>query len=280
MKIDLHAHTTASDGRLLPAELVAKAEHIGLDYLAVTDHDTVSGVVAAQAAAASCHLCIIPGVEISVTWKRQTIHILGLNIDIQQPDLLSGLAHLQTLRLERAKKMGDALADVGVRAPLAEAQKLASGSSISRSHFAQVLVEQGFAADVKTVFRRYLVPKKPGFVGVQWVPLAQAVGWICAAGGDAVIAHPARYRLTRSKLLTLVADFKQAGGVGLEVVSSSHSHNETHNMADIADKTGLVSSRGSDYHGIPGQWGTLGQIPPLPKRCRPVWAEWGLHEAC
>jgi len=279
MKIDLHAHTTASDGRLLPAELVAMAAKIGLNYLAITDHDTISGVASAQAAANEHALSIIPGVEISVTWKRQTIHILGLNIDIQQPDLLAGLAHLQTRRYARAQRIAEALEKIGVQAPLAEAQKLASGVLISRSHFAQVLVDQGFSKDIKSVFKHYLVPKKPGFVNVEWVSLTHAVGWINAAGGNAAIAHPARYRLTRTKLLALISDFKQAGGEGLEVVSSSHSHNEIHNMADIAEKTALLSSAGSDYHGIPGQWGSLGQIPSLPKRCQPIWAKWGLLDA-
>jgi len=253
------------------------AEKMQLTHLAVTDHDTMASVAKATQAAIGTGVTVIPGVEISVTWLGRTIHVLGLNVDIHNAELLEGLRGLLKVRGDRAVKIAEGLEKVGVKQPLEHVKTFAKGELISRTHFAQVLIEQGFANNVKQVFKRYLVNKKPGAVEGDWAPLADAVSWITAAGGDAVIAHPARYKLTRTKLIQLIGDFKNAGGVGLEVVSSSHSSNEIHIFADLAVKQEMFASRGSDYHGLEGQWAKLGHIADLPKKCVPIWSKWGLE---
>lgn len=268
---DLHSHSTASDGTLEPAQLVARARVAGVDVLALTDHDTLDGYAAAARAAAGGSLRLVPGVEISVTWNNLTIHVLGLNVDPHCPALLAGLDGLLAFRDWRAAEIARKLAAAGIEGALAGAAGFRQGRILSRTHFAHYLVEAGRAPSVREVFKHYLVKGKPGYVRGEWSALDTALGWILAAGGLPVIAHPARYRLTRSKLARLVGEFREAGGVGIEVVSGSHSRDETLHMAALSREHRMLASAGSDYHGPHNPWVELGRLRDLPAGCTPVW---------
>jgi hypothetical protein len=268
---DLHSHSTASDGTLEPAQLVLRAQQAGVGVLALTDHDTLDGCAEAAQAAAGRPLELVPGVEISVTWNGMTIHVLGLNVDPGCRPLLEGLTGLMAFRDWRAGEIARKLEQAGIGGALEGARRYQRGRILSRTHFAQYLVEAGRAPSVRQVFRHYLVKGKPGFVNGEWAALETALDWILAAGGLPVIAHPARYRLTRSKLARLIGAFREAGGVGIEVVSGSHSLDETRHMAAVSREHGLLASAGSDYHGPENAWVGLGQLRPLPQGCTPVW---------
>lgn len=271
---DLHSHSTASDGTLAPAELVQRAHAQGVDVLALTDHDVTDGLAEAAQTAQELGLQLVPGVEISITWNGITIHIVGLNIDPQYERLQAGLASLRVSREGRGEEIARRLAKHGIEGALAGAQAFASGQILSRTHFARFLVEQGHAKDIRQVFKKFLVHNRPGYVPGEWASLEDAVGWIRAAGGQAVIAHPARYRISASRLRKFIADFKDCGGEGLEVVSGSHSAGDVQGMAQYAKRFELLASCGSDYHGPEQPWLELGKLPPLPEACTPVWAQW------
>src|SRR3989442_7675710 len=224
MNVDLHGHSTAADGLLRPEELVARAASNGVEILALTDHDGVSGLAEARAKAESEGVRFVDGVEISVTWEGSTVHIVGLQIDPENPLLLSGLESIREGRARRAEKMGEALAAAGVPDSLAGAKAYAENPSlISRSHFARHLVKTGRAPDVKGVFQHYLVKGKPGFVPHRWALLGAAVSWIRASGGIAVVAHPGRYNFSKLQLHAFLAQFRDSGGAGIKVVTGSHS---------------------------------------------------------
>jgi len=272
---DLHCHSNASDGVLTPEELVERAVLQKVDVLSLTDHDTVAGVAAASACAQSHPLRLVPGVEISITWNGATVHIVGLRLDPANDGLLAGLARNRAGREDRARRMGEELARIGIPGAFAEAGNRAGNREvISRTHFARFLVESGRVKDMKTVFRKYLVKGKPGYVAHQWASLAEAVEWIRAAGGQAVLAHPGRYQMGRERLRLLIDDFKSQGGEGIEVVSGSHTPDQIPVFADIAVEFGLLASAGSDFH-APGEGGReLGRLQALPARCTPVWRDW------
>ena len=275
MNIDLHCHSTASDGLLKPEALVARAAANGVEILALTDHDGVSGLAEARAKAESEGVRFVDGVEISVTWEGTTVHIVGLQIDPEDPVLRSGLESIREGRATRAEKMGEALAAVGVPDSLAGAKTYAENPSlISRSHFARHLVKTGRAPNVKSVFQRYLVKGKPGFVPHQWASLGDAVSWIRASGGIAVVAHPGRYNFSKPELHAFLAEFKDSGGAGIEVVTGSHSPEQYFEFARIAREFGLTASRGSDYHGKGESRADLGALPQLPDDLKPIWHDW------
>lgn len=268
---DLHSHSTASDGTLTPAELVAHARRQGVDVLAVTDHDTTDGLKEAFQAAFREGLILVPGVEISVTWSGTTIHILGLNIDPLHPGLQQGLAGLRSYRDWRAQEIGRHLEKIGIADAYRAALRLAGGGTVGRTHFARILLEQGRADSLPKVFKNYLVRGKSGYVKGQWASLEQAVGWIRESGGQAVIAHLVRYRLSATRQRQLIGEFMECGGEGLEVVSGSFSPAECHAMALLAQRFGLGASSGSDYHGPENPWLELGTMEPLPVGCTPLW---------
>ena len=276
MNIDLHCHSNASDGALSPAALVQRAADRGVDVLALTDHDQVEGLTEARTAARTLPLELIDGVEISVTWRGLTLHVLGLRIDPGNAALGEGLRAVRTGRLERAREMARALAQAGIRGTLEGALRHADNPAlVSRTHFARHLVEIGVAADVRSVFKRYLVPGKPGYVPHRWAMLGDALGWIGAAGGQAVLAHPGRYGLSAGAMEDLLAEFRADGGAGLEVVSGSHTPEQCALFGALATRHGLSASRGSDFH-APGEGAELGAVPELDARLRPVWREWGI----
>lgn len=272
LNADLHAHSTVSDGTLDPATLVERAAAQQVELFALTDHDEVGGVTTAQEAARQCGLRFIAGIEISVTFAGHTIHIVGLGIDPNNVRLLAGLEQVRSGRLRRAQQMADSLAAVGIEDSLSGALKFAGNvEMVSRTHFARHLVERGLASDTREVFGRYLVEGKPGFVPHSWAKLSDAVSWIVNAGGVAVLAHPGRYRLTSTEQWALLSDFKEAGGVALEVATSSHTADQVKRFGRLALEFGFEASRGSDFHGPNESHAELGRVHPVPDYLMPVW---------
>lgn len=273
---DLHCHSTASDGTLSPAALVAHACTQGVTVLALTDHDVTVGVAEARQAAAGTGLTLVAGVEISVTWSHQLVHIVGLGVESDAPVLSRGLEKLRAFRVWRAEEITHQLEKRGIGGVQEGARALAQGPVISRTHIARYLVEQGHARTVQQAFDRYLKRGKPGYVPGEWAALQEAVDWIRGAGGQAVVAHPARYGLSATRLRQLLKEFKDVGGEALEVVSGSQAHGATPTLARYAQQLQLLASVGSDYHG-PGQGANeLGRMPVLPASCIPVWHTWSI----
>jgi len=276
MTYDLHSHSTASDGTLSPTELVQRAFDKGVQVLALTDHDTTSGLAEAMQEAQRLGLQLIPGVEVSVTWETQVIHIVALGIDPNNGALLNGLENLRQQRHQRAVLIGKKLEAIGVEQAFEKAKAMSNGQLIGRGHFARVLIKEGLAKNFKQVFKRYLVKGKPGFVKGEWASLEEGLDWIHQAGGQSVIAHPARYRMNRKKLRRLIGDFVALGGCGFEVVSSSHSPDECRIMAGHAKDFGLLASKGSDFHEANTPWSELGRIADLPAGVIPIWQDWAV----
>jgi hypothetical protein len=242
--------------------------------LALTDHDTLSGLEEAKAAADQAGMILVPGVEISVTWNEKTVHIVGLHVNYTSQALQDSLAGLHDFRAWRAQEMGRRLAKHGIKDAFEGAKALSNGRLVSRTHFARFLVQQGFATNERQVFKHFLVPGKPGHVPSQWAKLEDAMNWILQAGGQPVLAHPARYRMGYQTLRQLISVFRQAGGCALEVVSSSHSWENQAAMARLATEFKLRSSAGSDFHNPQTAWMALGHLPKLPEGCVPIWQDW------
>jgi predicted metal-dependent phosphoesterase TrpH len=269
--VDLHLHSTASDGMLEPAALVRHVAARGVRLMALTDHDTVEGVDAAADAAVACGIGFIAGIELSVSWRGRSLHVLGLAIEPQAPELTEGIAAQQTIRDERAERIADRLQKAG--APGHEVLKgiRAAGSMPTRTHFARALVALGAAKDVGAAFDRWLGRGKPGHVSTAWPELAEATGWITAAGGKAVIAHPMRYPLSSGLRRELCADFKAAGGIGLEVITGGGTVRDREQAISLAVRSGLEGSVGSDFHDPAIPWNPPGRLAKLPSSIRPVW---------
>ena len=272
--IDLHSHSIVSDGLLTPAELIAHAASRGIRVLALTDHDDVAGLTEAEAAAAQHSITLVSGVEISVTWRRRTLHIVGLKIDPQSPSLVDGLAQIRAGRHIRAQGMAASLDKAGISGSLEGAYAYAREGIISRTHFAQYLVAQGHAPDTRSVFRKFLVKGKPGYFEYSWADLEEAVGWILESGGIPVLAHPGRYDLGRTNMLLLLEEFRALGGVAIEVVTGSHTADQYREFARLAHQFSLKASLGSDYHGPGHSYLDMGRLPALPTDCVPVWQDW------
>ncbi|MFO1324164.1 MAG: 3',5'-nucleoside bisphosphate phosphatase [Burkholderiales bacterium] len=275
LRYDLHCHSTCSDGLLAPAAVVRLAARNGVDVLALTDHDDTGGIAEALEAARESAIAVVAGVELSTTWEGQTIHIVGVRIDPANKALDDGLAQVRVGRDSRARRIGDALAAAGIPGAYDGARRfVTSDRLISRSHFARFLVEQGHAKQTRDVFKRYLTHGNPGYVAHAWATVPQAIEWIHAAGGQAIVAHPGRYRVTASARRRLLSEFRDAGGDGIEVLSASHSADEAAEFATLARVFGLLASTGSDYHG-PGESPVeLGAMPMLPPGVTPVWSRW------
>lgn len=271
-EFDLHCHSNISDGLLPPAEVVRRAFANGVRVLALTDHDDVAGVAEARAAASELGMVLVPGVEISVSWRGHQVHIVGLGVDPDNPVLCASLKAMRDGRYARAERMAEELARLGIHGALAGAGRYAGGSIIGRTHFARYLVEQGICKDVKSVFDHYLGQGKPGYVPHQWADLADTLSWIQGAGGLAVIAHPFRYRLSSNERSHLYQAFKASGGVGLEVAYGAASPDERRDAASAARRHGFLASCGSDFHGPGESLIDLGRVPALPDDLVPIWS--------
>lgn len=269
MIFDLHSHTRFSDGALSPADLVRRAVASGVDTLSITDHDTVD---------AYRHLPEVPGgielvcgIEFSTQWQNTGIHVLGLNIDPESDAIEAGVRVQVDARRQRARRIGENLEKRGIADAFAGAAKLADGSYIGRPHFARYVVNTGKAKDMNAAFKKYLGDGKAGDVRQHWAELAQIIEWIRDANGIAVLAHPLKYRMTRSRLKRLLADFTRLGGEGMEVVSGQQAPQHTAGMAQLCAELGLLASCGSDFHAPGTRWAELGSFTPLPPRVTPVW---------
>jgi 3',5'-nucleoside bisphosphate phosphatase len=271
--IDFHCHSEISDGLYPPREVVRLAAQNQVDVLALTDHDSLGGLSDAREQARDLGIQFVNGVEVSVTWSAKTLHIVGLNIDPTHIGLRAGLETIRSGRMKRAEKMAESLARAGIGGVLQGAMSFAvNPEMIGRTHFARCLVEQGHVKDVKAVFKKYLVPGKPGYVPHDWASLTDAVTWIRASGGIPVIAHPGRYDIGPNVMKRLLAEFKTVGGLGVEVVTSNHSKDQVERFAHLAVEYDLLASRGSDFHGDEDGRVQLGKIAPLPSQLKPVWS--------
>jgi 3',5'-nucleoside bisphosphate phosphatase len=272
--IDLHCHSTLSDGLLSPEELVAHAASKGVRVLALTDHDEVGGLARARIAAEQHGITLVNGVEISVTWKKRTLHIVGLRIDASDPQLITTFQQVHAARDVRARQMAEGLAKAGVAGAYEGAKQIAGNSVMTRSHFAQFIVKQGHAKNIKSVFKKYMVKGKPGFVNHEWMSLEQAVTLIRQAGGVAVLAHPGRYDLGFVNMHLLLHEFRGYGGQAIEVVTGSHQPPQFDQFAKLAHRFDLKASQGSDYHGPGLSFMEMGRLPALPANCVPLWQDW------
>jgi len=273
LNADLHCHSVVSDGTLSPEQLAERAYANGVRLWALTDHDELGGQQRAQLAASALGMDYLPGVEISVTWMGQTIHIVGLGIDAAHAGILEGLRRTREGRGNRAKQMAEQLLKAGIPGAYEGALHFAGNQElISRTHFARFLVEQGICKDTEQVFKRYLVEDKPGYVPHLWATLDDAVAWIKEAGGAAVIAHPGRYKLSAMQMDELYKHFKEIGGMAIEVITGSHSPNQYQTYGKIAQHYGFLASRGSDFHDPEESYIDLGTLPHLPDHLTPVWS--------
>ena len=273
LNADLHCHSVVSDGTLTPEVLAERAQANGVHLWALTDHDELGGQERARAAANALKMDYVSGVEISVTWMGQTIHIVGLGIDANHAGIIEGLRQTRDGRANRAKLMAEQLLKVGIPGAYEGALHFAGNHDlISRTHFARYLVEQGVCRDTEEVFKKYLVEDKPGYVPHQWATLDNAVAWIKGAGGVAVIAHPGRYKLTALQMGELYQHFKDIGGLGIEVITGSHSPDQYKTYGKIAQQYGFLASRGSDFHDPDESHVDLGTLPHLPDHLTPVWS--------
>jgi predicted metal-dependent phosphoesterase TrpH len=272
LNVDLHCHSTASDG-LLPAAAVARrAADNGVDMLALTDHDNLGGLSAARAVADEAGMGFINGVEISIEWGGLQVHILGLNFAADDQALNDGLASIRSGRVSRAQRMAVELEKIGIVGAFDGAMRHAENPSlISRAHFARYLVETGLCKDVRSVFDSYLVPGRPGYVDHRWVTLADAVGWIVGAGGIAAVAHPGRYKFSKPQMRLMLDEFKALGGQAVEVISGSHSAENVALFSRLAREYDFLASCGSDFHGPGESYVDLGRLPPLAQGLKPVW---------
>ncbi|TNC89196.1 MAG: phosphatase [Alcanivorax sp.] len=268
--IDLHVHTTASDGELDPARLVALAADSGVSTLAITDHDSMAGLAEAGRVSAERGLSLIAGVEVSSRWSNMDIHIVGLGVNTEDERFQGRLQSQMDRRWERARIMAQRLARLGYPGMLERAAEGAPQGIPARPHFAEALVQAGACKDRKQAFQRYLAQSKPAYVKTEWPEISEAVRWIREARGVAVLAHPGRYKLTRTKLERLICMFAESGGQALEVCVATHGPEMVRQLADLAVKYNLYASQGSDYHGPSMRWVQLGKMPPLPSTCRSV----------
>lgn len=275
LNVDLHCHSNVSDGLLPPEQVAARAHANGVALWALTDHDEIGGIAAARQAARALGMRHVAGVEISVTWAAQTVHIVGLGIDETNAALVQGLAATRNGREQRARAIAAALEQVGIAGAFEGALRhVGNPDLMSRTHFARYLVERGYGADTKEVFRHYLCAGKPGYVPHRWATLQDALGWIGAAGGVAVIAHPGRYRYSELEFGALFDEFKQLGGSAIEVHTGSHTPEQYQTYARVAEYYGFLASIGSDFHGPGESRMDLGRLPPLPASLKPVWHDW------
>lgn len=274
LNADLHCHSVISDGTLTPEQLAERAKANGVHLWALTDHDELGGQKRAREAASALNMDYLAGVEISVTWMGETIHIVGLGIDAEHIGIIEGLRCTRDGRGNRAKLMAAQLLKAGIPGAYEGALHFAGNHDlISRTHFARFLVEQGVCRNTEHVFKNYLIEGKPGYVPHQWATLDDAVSWIKSAGGVAVIAHPGRYsRLNAMQMDELYKHFKDIGGLAIEVITGSHSPDQYKTFAKIAQQYGFLASRGSDFHDPSESHIDLGNLPHLPDHLTPVWS--------
>lgn len=275
MIVDLHCHSRCSDGELSPEDLINRAADMGVTMLALTDHDTTQGIPSARKQAELKGIQLINGIELSSVWNGMGIHIVGLGFDLEHPVMVEAVALQEARRVSRAELIAERLEKMGATGILAKALAIADGAQIGRPHFAMALVEMGKVKNIAAAFKKYLGAGKPGDVKAQWPEMAEVIKWIRDSGGTAVLAHPDKYKLTRTKFHVLLKAFVEAGGNGLEVVTSGMETTFRDKMAKCCVDYNLWASQGSDFHG-PKPWTELGRLNPMPNTVKPVWEQWAL----
>jgi hypothetical protein len=260
-RADLHIHSTASDGRLTPADIVREAAERGLTFIALADHDTVDGIAPAQAAAqAFPRLKVIPCVEISTDIPHDEVHVLGYFIDYADHELRATLDRFKNSRLRRAQGMVAKLADLGIHIDWQRVQEIAGGSSIGRPHIAQAMVEKGCIASIKQAFSEYLGHDRPAYVEREKMTPAETVELIIKAKGLPVLAHP----LTLSDPEAMIVELKAAGLVGVEAYYDGYTTEEINRLLGLVNRYNLIVTGGSDYHGLdPTETGIGGADLPI-----------------
>ena len=269
---DLHCHSTASDGTLSPTELVLRAAEKGVSVLALTDHDTVAGIAEARAQAAKNGIELISGVEISTLWQGRSIHIVGLDFDIEHPAMQQLLANQAKLRDQRARAIGEKLAKIGLENAYEQAKQLAQGGEVTRAHYARYLLQMEKVSNIQQAFKKYLGSGKLAYVKAEWVAIPEAIQVIHAAGGQAVLAHPLRYNMTNKWIRRLAEEFAAWGGDAMEVAGSGQAATQRQLLAFWAKTFGLKGSVGSDFH-FPCGWVELGRGLNMPDDVEFVLAE-------
>jgi 3',5'-nucleoside bisphosphate phosphatase len=269
---DLHCHSYMSDGALAPAQVAERAAQNGVQLWALTDHDELGGLPDARAAAQAAGMAFVSGVEVSVTWGGETIHIVGLGVNETDAQLGLGLKRTRDGRDARGREMGEQLAAKGIPDAYEGALVYCKNPGLlGRTHFARFLVDHGYCDSVREVFHKYLTEGKPGFVPHVWARMSEAIEWITQAGGVAVLAHPGRYRLAPHLLDVMIEEFKTCGGEGIEVICGSHTKDQYSRFAKVAKQFDLMASRGSDFHAPGESHVELGRLPLLPDSLVPVW---------
>lgn len=270
--VDLHMHSTASDGALTPTELVTLCAERGLTHMALTDHDTMDGIEEAGRAAEQVGLCLIPGCELSTRWQGVNIHVVALMPGGLQGPLVEGLRQQREARIKRAEVIAERLEKAGLSNALEKARAQAgSDRPLGRPDFARALVEDGLVADWASAFKRYLGSGKKGDVKALWPEISDAVRWVVDSGGVAVIAHPLRHGLTRRKRGLLMDTFQAAGGQAVEVVSGQQNPDSTRDLARQLVERDLYASMGSDFH-FPGSHAAPGSMSLIPRTAAPpIW---------
>lgn len=271
--IDLHCHSNFSDGALSPEELIQKAQLNQVTCLSLTDHDTVAGYARLKEAALNSGICIVNGIEFSTRWKKYDIHILGYQIN--HTSSLEELIQCQNnSRITRAEQIGASLDAMGLENTYQKACEVAGHKRVGRPHFAKVLVNEGKARDMQAAFKQFLIRGRGAYVPTPWISIYESVEGIIKAGGQAVIAHPLKYGLTRTKLHELIIEFKEAGGHGIEVVSGEMTVTQIKEVAALCLRFKLLASSGSDFHSDTGSRINLGRQQQLPINCTPIWHDW------
>ncbi len=246
-KVDLHIHSTVSDGRLSPVEVVHKSVECGVDIIALADHDSVDGIVSALATAkAFPQLRVIPCVEISTDVPQGEIHILGYFIDYTNQELLTSLDRMRNSRRERAQGMIAKLKNLSIYVEWERVQEIAGSGSIGRPHIAQAMLEKSYITSFKEAFTKYIGREAPAYVEREKVTPAESVKLILQANGLPVLAHP----FTISNLETMIVELKVAGLVGIEAYYNGYTADEINGLVSLADRYNLITTGGSDYHGI------------------------------
>jgi len=276
--IDLHCHSLASDGVLAPEAVVDRAYERGVRLLALTDHDTLGGQLAAMERAQCLGVKMVSGIELSCLWRRQSIHVLGYGFNTVEPALIEALRGQKQRRLERAGEIAQRLEKQGLPNLLDAAITQSDSDVPGRPHFAQVMVDSGLVSSHAEAFKKYLGSGKAGDVKNGWPALETVVQWIVKAGGQAVIAHPRKYNMTLTRLRELIDDFKASGGEGLEVAVAGQKQGETGLLSDLCRRSDLLGSVGSDFHSPQFRWADLGSVASLPDSVKPIWHDWSVAE--
>lgn len=274
LNIDLHSHSRVSDGVLGPADLVRRACDNGVKVLALTDHDEVAGVTEAKRTASEMGIELVSGVEISITWAGTSIHIVGLQVDEKDPVLVDMLRRNRMGRMERAQRMGERFAELGVEGAYEGALKYVTNPNLISRKLLPVSGRNRCRRRFRMLSTRYLKDGGPAYIRHQWATLTEAVQWILDAGGMAVVAHPGRYKIKDVALYAFLDEFKQLGGKGIEVVTGSHTPDQYLYFARLANRYGFLASVGSDFH-APGESPVdVGCLPDFPCPVEPVWKDW------